>query len=182
MPKPAAAPMAGPCGRWRVVPWLVAGALLAAPWVAMRFTDEVRWTGFDFAVAAGLLAVLATLVDRALAKPADRRWRAGVLVAAMTGFVLLWGTLAVGLIHDAGHPANLAVAGVLAGAALGAIWAGDASRRLARVFGGVAVAQTLVAGLAIALGDAAGALAAVGIAGGWGLAAMLFHRASGRIS
>lgn len=180
MPEPTAVPMPRGCRCGRLVPWLVAGALLAAPWVAMRLTDGVRWTGSDFAVAAVMLAALAALVDRALAKPADRRWRAGVLIAATTGFVLLWGMLAVGLIHDADHPANLAVAAVLAGAALGAIWARGAPRRLARVFGAVAAAQTLVAGLAVALGDVAGLLASIALAGGWALSAVLFRQAASR--
>jgi hypothetical protein len=169
-----------PHAGWRAVPWAIAGLLLAAPWLAMRLTDEVRWTGVDFALAAVLLAGLAALVDVALFRPADRCWRAGALVAAMTGFLLLWGTLAVGLIHDEAHPANLAVAVVLAIAVIGSLLARGESRRLGRVLVATAVAQGLVAALAVALGDTAGALAALAFTGGWSLAALLFRRADAR--
>ena len=39
----------------RPLAWGGALVLLAAPWVAMRFTDQVAWSGGDFAVFGALL-------------------------------------------------------------------------------------------------------------------------------
>ena len=48
------APVLSPVAPWarvlRPLSWGGALALLALPWVAMRFTDEVVWTGGDFAL------------------------------------------------------------------------------------------------------------------------------------
>lgn len=166
--------------RWRILPRAGAALLLAAPWVAMRAGAEVRWTAFDFVVGGVLLFGLAALVDLALFRPADRAWRAGLLVASLTGFLLLWGTLAVGLVHDEGHAANLAVAGVLAIAALGATWARGRAGRLGRVMAATAIAQAAAGWLAWSLGDPPGALAAAGFTAGWSLSALLFRRSAAR--
>jgi hypothetical protein len=166
--------------RWRLLPWAGAALLLALPWVAMHAGAEVRWTAFDFAGGGVLLFGLAALVDLALFRRADLAWRAGLLVASLTGFLLLWGTLAVGLIHDEGHAANLAVAGVLAIAALGAAWARGRAGRLGRVMVATAIAQAAAGGLAWSLGDPPGALVAAGFTACWSLSAFLFRRSAAR--
>src|SRR3954469_1092777 len=40
---------------WRVAGWSFAAGLLALPALAMQFTHEVNWTGFDFLVAGGMI-------------------------------------------------------------------------------------------------------------------------------
>lgn len=71
--------------------------ILLIPFVAMRFTEEVRWSLLDFLVAGGLLVVLCVgieLVLKYVAQPRQRLW-AGLAVVAV--FLLLWAELAVGI-------------------------------------------------------------------------------------
>lgn len=52
-----------------------AAALLLVPFVAMQFTSEVKWSGFDFAVMGVLLlgmGLLCELVLRKVTRPASR--------------------------------------------------------------------------------------------------------------
>jgi hypothetical protein len=78
---------------------LATGALLAIPLVAMRFTREVAWDGFDFAVAALLLGGAGLSLELALARLHTRRAR--LLAGAAIALVLLlaWAELAVGIFH-----------------------------------------------------------------------------------
>jgi hypothetical protein len=75
----------------------VTGAILLIPLVAMQLTNAVRWTGFDFAVAAALLIGTGLLFELALrklhTKPA--RIKAGAVLAL--ALLLVWAELAVGL-------------------------------------------------------------------------------------
>lgn len=178
MRTPPTSPAGGSRFPWRAIPWLIAAALLALPWVAMRHTDEVRWTAFDFVVGGALLFGLAALVDRVLWCPRNLAWRAGALLAVLTGFGLTWGTLAVGLIGDEVHPANLAVAAVAAIAAIGATLSRFEARGLMRALGLAAIAQSLVGALALALGDAQGAFVSLLFAGAWTASALMFRQAA----
>lgn len=173
-----APPARRPGSSWRVIPWIGAALMLVGPWVAMRYTDEVQWTASDFIIGGALLFGLAALVDQALWRPASLAWRAGALLAVVTGCGLAWGTLAAGLIGDEGHPANLGVAGVLAIAAFGTAFARLEARGMARALTATALAQVLVAGLALALGDSSGAGVSLLFAGAWAVSAMLFRRAA----
>ena len=70
--------------------------LLVIPLVAMRFTDEVKWTLSDFVVMAALLLVTGTAIEIAL-----RVVRSGFAKLAACGvilfvFVMVWGELATG--------------------------------------------------------------------------------------
>jgi len=49
----------------RVVGWGLVAAALTAPLVAMRFTDEVNWTPFDFLAAGALLVGAGLLLELA---------------------------------------------------------------------------------------------------------------------
>jgi len=42
-------------GRWRLLFCAMSLVVLLLPLIAMRFTDEVGWSPFDFAIAASLL-------------------------------------------------------------------------------------------------------------------------------
>lgn len=73
------------------------GAILLIPFVAMRFTREVNWTGFDFLAAGILLAGIGglyVLMRRKLRTPAQRRAVGGGLLLTL---MLLWAELAVGI-------------------------------------------------------------------------------------
>lgn len=75
----------------------VVGVLLLIPLVAMQFTNEVNWSGFDFLVMGILLlgtGLVCELVLRTVKKRANRL----ILCLAVLGvFILVWMELAVGI-------------------------------------------------------------------------------------
>ena len=144
-------PTPAPAWLWRVLkfgPWLGAGALLILPAIAMRFTEEVDWTAFDFVFADGMF--LAVLLPWELAMRSSRNPMrlAGVAGALGTGFVVIWASGAVGVIGSEDNPANLLFLGVVAVAVVGAILARFRAE-------GVATTLYLTAALQLALGVAA---------------------------
>jgi len=97
------------------------GLLLLIPLVAMQFSQEVHWTGFDFVVAGGLLFG-AGLTFTLLARLGNSTpYRLAVAVAVGAGLLLVWANLAVGLVGSEDNPANLLYGGVLAVALIGAL-------------------------------------------------------------
>ena len=83
--------------KWRALICAGLMALLLAPLVAMRFTDQVRWTPFDFAMAGALLfgAMGAYLLSARMLPKRRQRQAVG---AALVGIVLLlWAHGAVGI-------------------------------------------------------------------------------------
>jgi hypothetical protein len=80
---------------WRRVMWALFAAILMAPLVAMQFTDEVRWNGFDFAAAAVLFFVLGISVELAFRAVSNPWLRAAVIVALVASGALLWADAAV---------------------------------------------------------------------------------------
>ncbi len=69
------------------------GLLLLVPFVAMRFTDEVNWTVFDFVVMGVLLLVTGLTIEVALRKLNGALVKAAAVLAIMFGFVMVWGAL-----------------------------------------------------------------------------------------
>ena len=125
---------------WRAARWLGAAALLAVPAVAMRFTAEVRWTAFDFAFFAGMLAVL-LLGYELIARNGRGAYRIAGGVALAAAFLLVWINGAVGIIGDEGNRANLMYGAVLLVVAGGAMLTRLRAAGMART---MAVASNLV--------------------------------------
>lgn len=72
------------------------GLVLLMPWVAMQFTEDVAWSGSDFAVAAVLLFGAGLAYIAITQRVAGRRvW---VAAAVLAGLALVWAELAVGVI------------------------------------------------------------------------------------
>lgn len=84
--------------RWRLALWSLAALLLVAPWVAMRFTDEVRWDAADFLLFGAMLAVAGGLMEIVVRVNTRRRVVLGALLAVGAAFLLVWAELAVGII------------------------------------------------------------------------------------
>ncbi len=75
----------------------VVGVLLLIPLIAMRFTDEVNWTFFDFAVAAVLLFVFGLLCELALRTVTKTAHRIMIVAVLLGAFLVIWAELAVGI-------------------------------------------------------------------------------------
>ena len=170
----------------RIACWGLAAALLAAPLVAMRFTDEVLWTAFDFAVFAAMLAAAGGAMELAVRMSGDWTYRAAAAVAVLAGFLLIWSTLAVGIIGDEDEPANLMFFGVLLIGALGAAIARFRAEGLGRTLLAMAFAQAAAGATALIAGWGATAniwpMDIIGASGfftaAWLLAAGLFRKAA----
>jgi hypothetical protein len=117
--------------------------------VAMQFTDEVHWTGFDFVFAGVMIGGTGLAYELAVRASGSLAYRAGVAVALAASFLLIWVNGAVGIIGDEDNPANLMYGGVLAAALVGAIVARFRAAGLMRAMLVAASGQALVAAIAL---------------------------------
>lgn len=76
---------------------LVSVLLLFIPLIAMQFTEDVRWTPFDFVVAGSLLLIAGLLFELVLRKIKDFKYRAIVSIFLFIMLLLVWAELAVGI-------------------------------------------------------------------------------------
>lgn len=138
----------------RLIGWTLVAVLLVTPAIAMRFTDEVLWTGSDFVFAGIILIGAGVSAELAVRASGDWTYRIGAGLAVLATVLLLWINAAVGIIGSEDHPANLLYLVVIAAAFLGAV----ASRFRA---GGLSQSMVCAAALQTAIGILA-------VARGWG--------------
>lgn len=169
--------MAG--NRLRIAIWGLAAGLWLLPLVAMQFTDEVNWTTFDFVFWAGMLLVACAAYEVVSRMSPSRAYRAGVGVAVVTGFLVVWVNGAVGMIGSEGNAYNLLFLVALVAGAAGALlsWFRPAGMAwslyaTAAIHGAVALVA-LVAG-----GDVRGAVFALCFVLPWLFSAGLFRIAA----
>ena len=170
--------------RWRIAGWGAAAAFILLPVLAMQVTDQVNWSLADFVLAGGLVAGVGAISEVAVRMTSDRSYRAAVAVALAAGFLLIWLNGAVGVIGSENNPANLMYGGVLAVAIAGAVLARLQPEGMARAMIATALAQMLVAVIALTAGSgfpASGPLEVLSLNAGfavlWLTAAWLFRRA-----
>lgn len=163
---------------WRVIGWGSIAALMLAPAVAMRLTDEVNWTGGDFLFAAlmfGSVGLAAELTVRA--NPAWT-YRAGVGIALAASFLTIWINLAVGIVGNEDNPVNALFFLVPFTAIICAAIAGFRARGMARAAALAASVQCFMM-LVVWAADQGIALGVTIFFGTlWCVAAGLFHQAA----
>jgi len=138
--------------RWRIAAWAVAALVLLVPLIAMQFTEKVNWDVADFAVAGALLVGTGVTYELAVRKTGDTAYRAAVGVALAAAFILVWVNGAVGIIGTEHDDANLMYGGVLAVGIIGAVIARFQPHGMARALLATALAQALVAVIALPAG------------------------------
>ncbi len=138
--------------RLRVAAWSAAALILLLPLVAMQFTDQVVWDVADFAFFGALLVGVGVTYELAARMTGDTAYRAAVGVALAAAFILVWVNGAVGIIGSEDNDANLMYGGVLAVGVIGAIIARFQPRGMARALFATALAQALVAVIALIAG------------------------------
>ena len=74
-----------------------AAALLLVPFIAMQFTNEVKWSAFDFLVAGVLLFGTGLLCELVLRKVKTTGYRIALCAVLLVLLFLTWAELAVGL-------------------------------------------------------------------------------------
>ena len=72
--------------------------LLAIPFIAMRFTNEVRWSLTDFVIAGVLLLGTGLICEVVLRKVKALKYRLILCAAILFVLFIVWAELAVGLI------------------------------------------------------------------------------------
>lgn len=174
----------------RLIGWAVVVALiLLVPLAAMQFTGEVNWDLFDF-IFMGILLFGACLTYELLARKIDKiAYRAAAGIAVVTALLLVWVNVAVGIIADPGN-ANFLYIGVLAVGCTGALITRFRPEGMARSLFATAMAQVLVAMIALVFGLGSGGpawpldvlIATVVFAALWIGSALLFRRASTSVS
>jgi hypothetical protein len=163
---------------WRATRWGGAACLLLLPWVAMQFTGEVTWSRSDFAVMGAMLAVACGTYELATRITGSIAYRAAVAVAIVTAFLLVWLSLAVGIIGAEDNPANLIFAGVLAVGIIGALIAWFRPRGMMRVLVAMALTQALVSIVALIAGWGSSLPLTGCFVAAWLVSAWLFRRAA----
>ena len=163
--------------RWRIAMWGAAAFLLALPAIAMQFTDEMKWDETDFIVIGTMLLAACGTFELAARASGSWAYRAGVAIAIAAAFLLIWINLAVGIIGSEDNPANLMFGGVIAVGIVGAIVARFQPQGMARAMTVTAIAQALVAVVALLMGQFTFILIGFFVAM-WLLSAWLFRKAA----
>jgi hypothetical protein len=115
----------------------------------MQVTDQVVWDVADFAIFGALLVGVGVTYELAARKTGNVAYRTAIGVALAAAFILVWVSLGVGVIGQDGDPANLMYFGVLAVGIIGAIIGRFQPQGMARALFGTALAQALVAVIAL---------------------------------
>lgn len=163
---------------WRMARWGTAALVLLLPLVAMQFTDEVAWDLTDFVVFGAMLAGACGTYELAARVTGNGAYRAAAGVALATAFLLVWINLAVGIIGNEGNPANLMFGGVLAVGILGAVVARFQPHGMARALVATALAQALVAVIALIEGFGHASILTGCFVALWLTSALLFRKAA----
>lgn len=166
--------------RWRIVVWGAAAALMLAPVIATRLTDEMAWDSFDFMLVAIMLAAGCGIWELAMRKTRNWAYSAGAIVALGAAFLLFVVNGAVGFIGNEDDPVNLLFFGVLTLAFGGPVIVRFRPAGMSRAMAVTAGAQVAAAALAVAMvpdlkGFAVGTAMFVPL---WLLASWLFARAA----
>jgi len=138
--------------RWRIAAWSAAALIMLLPLFAMQITDQVVWDVADFAMFGALLLGASVTYELAVRMTGNTAYRSAVGVVLAAAFILVWLSLGVGIIGADGDPANLMYFGVLAVGIIGAVIARFQPRGMARALLATALAQALVAAIALIAG------------------------------
>ncbi len=134
--------------RWRMAGWTAGAFMLLLALVAKQFIGEVSWVD-NLAQAGALLIGVGIAVELASRKTGEAAYRAAVGLALGSALLLSWVNGAVGIIGSEDNDANLMYGGVLVVGAIGAVIARFKPEGMARALFSTALAQTLVAVIAL---------------------------------
>ena len=137
---------------WRILGWGAAAGLILLPLVAMQFTSEVNWTGFDFLFAIVMFGSVGLGLELA-ARRGNRAYTTAAALALLVSFLSVWFTGAVGIIGNEAEDSNLLYLLVVAIALAGSIVALFRPAGLAKAMVVAAVAEISIPFVATLIGD-----------------------------
>lgn len=79
---------------------LTASLLLLIPFIAMLFTEEVKWSVGDFIVAGLLLFGTGLLCEVVLRKVKNTKYRIAICIGILVALLLIWAELAIGILES----------------------------------------------------------------------------------
>ncbi len=82
-------------------------ALVSIPFIAMQFTDEVKWTTSDFLIMGVVLLSIGLAYEFIGRRSQKTLYRVAFGIGLLGAFLLFWVNGAVGIIGNEGQPANL---------------------------------------------------------------------------
>lgn len=126
-------------------------ALLAIPFVAMQFSDEVAWTPSDFVFAGVMIAGTGLTFEFVVASVRTSTYRLATAAALGTTFLLIWVNMAVGLIGSEDNPANALYLAVLIVFAVGSVASRLRARAMSRAMFATAAVQIAIPFVAMAI-------------------------------
>ncbi|HYD28537.1 hypothetical protein [Brevundimonas sp.] len=145
--------------------------------LAAKLLVDLPWTTEDFVGWGIMLLVAAGICEVGLRLSGQLAYRAGVIVAVGTSFLITWSNLAVGIIGNENNPLNQIFFGVIASALMGAFAVRFRPKGMALVMAVTAAAQFGTAFVALAYEHIVFAIVGV-FSLGWLLAAWLFREAA----
>lgn len=163
---------------WRIIGWGGAIALILMPLVAMQFTNEVDWDETDFIFAAVIFGIVGGLIEFAVRLSTNWYSRFGAMFAVLSGFIVVWTNLAVGMIGNEDNPVNLWFGVVLLIAIVGSFASRFHSGMLPLAMATAGLTQAsvgLIAGVLDA--DPRGGIFTIVLALQWLVAGALFQKA-----
>ena len=134
--------------RWRWVAWAAGALMIAVALVAKQFVGEGGWVD-TFAQTGAVLVAVGIVVELVSRKSGEAAYRTAIGLALVSALALVWVNGAVGLIGSEDNAANLMYGGVLVVGAIGAIVARLKPEGMVRALFATAIAQTLVAVIAL---------------------------------
>ncbi len=134
--------------RWRLAGWAAGVLMLLLALVAKQFVGEVSWVG-NLAQTGALLIGVGIAVELASRMTGEAAYRAAVGLALGSALLLGWVNGAVGIIGSEDNNANLMYGGVVVVGVIGAIIARFKPEGMARALFATALAQALVAVIAL---------------------------------
>lgn len=76
---------------------LIVAIILLIPFIAMQFTEEVKWSPFDFIVAGVLLLGTGLMIELVLRKVKKSTTRIAICTVVLLVLFMVWAELAVGV-------------------------------------------------------------------------------------
>lgn len=140
-----------PAQVWRMAVWGGAAALMLAPAVATRLTDEMAWDSADFILFGIMVAAACGAWELAMRKNRNAAYAVGAVVAAGAALLLFLVNGSVGFIGDEDNPVNFLFFGVITLALGGAIIVRFRPQGMARAMAVTAGGQVVTGALAVAM-------------------------------
>ncbi len=132
-----------------VGPAIVTALILLVPLAANQFTSGKGWTLSDFVIMGTLLFGTGFSYKFVTRKSQEVVYRVATGFSILTGFLLIWVNLAVGIIGSSGNAINLLYFGVIAVGIIGAFTARFKSQKMTIVMFAMAFVQAAIAAIVL---------------------------------